>query len=95
MGYKSVYMRRKMIIHPRPDQEFKIHEAMRFGLIKNEAELLDIGLEILQQRLLAKARQSAEKPTKRKKSLVALFAPLRGLDLDFERNPSSSRPIDL
>lgn len=83
-----------MIIQPRPDQEFKIHEAMRSGLINNEAELLDLGLESLQQRLLAKARKSAEKP-KPRKSLVELFAPLRGLDLDFERNPSSSRPIEL
>jgi len=83
-----------MIIQPRPDQEIKIHEAMRSGLIENEAELLDIGLEILQLRLLAKARKSEEKP-KPRKSLVELFAPLRGLELDFERNPSSSRPVDL
>ena len=83
-----------MIIHPRPDQEFKIHEAMRSGLIQNETELLDLGLETLQPRLLAKARQSTEKP-KEKKRLVELFAPLRGLDLEFERNPSSSRPIEL
>jgi len=83
-----------MIIHPTPDQEFKIHEALRSGLIQNETELLDLGLETLQPRILAKARQSAEKP-KEKKSLVELFAPLRGLDLDFERNPSSSRPIEL
>jgi len=51
-------------------------------------------LENLQQRLLAKARKSAENP-KQRKSLVELFAPLRGLDLDFERNPSYFRPIDL
>jgi len=83
-----------MVIHPRPDQEFKINEAMRSGLIQNETELLDLGLETLQPRLLAKARQSTEKP-KEKKRLVELFAPLRGLDLEFERNPSSSRPIEL
>jgi hypothetical protein len=83
-----------MIIHPRPDQEFKIHEAMRSGLIENEAELLDLGLESLQQRLLTKSRQSTEKP-KEKRSLVELFDPLRGLDLDFERNPSTSRPVEL
>ncbi|GEM_PF-6574719 len=34
-----------MIIHPRPDQEFKIHEAIRYGLIENEVELLNLGLE--------------------------------------------------
>jgi len=71
-----------MIIHPRPDQEFKIHEAMRSGLIENEAELLDLGFESLQQRLLVKARPSAEKP-KIKKILVELFAPIRGFYLDF------------
>jgi len=83
-----------MIINPRPDQESKIYEAMSSGFIQNETELLDLGLESLQQRLLAKAQQSTEKPNN-KKSLVELFAPLRGLDLDFERNPSSSRPIEL
>jgi len=67
---------------------------MRTGLIENEAKLLDLGLESLQQQLLEKVRQSANK-SKRKKSLVELFAPLRGLDLDFERNPSSSRPVEL
>ncbi len=30
-----------------------------------------------------------------RKSLVAVFAPVRGLDLDFNRNPSTSRPVDL
>jgi hypothetical protein len=83
-----------MIILPRPDQELKIQEAIRSGFIKSEVELLDIGLETLQQQLLAKVRLPAKKP-KREKSLVELFAPLRGLDLDFERNPSSSRPIEL
>jgi len=83
-----------MIILTSPDQELKIQEAMRSGLIENETELLDLGLESLQQQLLAKARQSAEKP-KQNKSLVELFTPLREFDLDFERNPSSSRPVEL
>lgn len=84
----------QMIILTSPDQELKIQEAIRSGLIENEAKLLDLGLENLQQRLLSKARKSAEKP-KRKINLVELFAPLRWLDLDFERNPSSSRSIEL
>ena len=29
------------------------------------------------------------------KNLVELFAPLRGLDLDFSRNPSTGRPVDV
>ena len=34
-------------------------------------------------------------PPARKKSIVELFAPIRGLDLDFSRNPSTGRPVDL
>lgn len=30
-----------------------------------------------------------------RKSLVELFEPLRGLDLDFSRNESTGRPVDL
>jgi hypothetical protein len=42
------------------------------------------------------ARVKYQRPEGRK-SLVDLFAesPLRGLDLDFSRNKSTSRPIDL
>ena len=29
------------------------------------------------------------------KDIVELFAPLRGLNLDFSRNPSTGRPLDL
>ncbi|HLJ90448.1 MAG TPA: hypothetical protein VKZ53_26810 [Candidatus Angelobacter sp.] len=31
----------------------------------------------------------------RGKSIVELFAPLRGLEVEFERNQSTGRPIDL
>jgi hypothetical protein len=30
-----------------------------------------------------------------KKPLSELFAPLRGLDIDFSRNPATGRPVDL
>ena len=36
-----------MNIHPRPDQELKIQEAIKSGLINNEIDILDIGLDIL------------------------------------------------
>ncbi len=36
-----------------------------------------------------------EKPAIAKKSIVELFAPLRGMDVEFTRNPSTGRPIDL
>jgi len=34
-------------------------------------------------------------PPAKKKSLVELFEPLRGLDLDLSRNPSTGRPVEL
>ncbi|MGD0958871.1 MAG: hypothetical protein ABSB19_03600 [Methylomonas sp.] len=36
-----------MNIHPRPDQELAIQEAIRAGFIKSELDILDIGLENL------------------------------------------------
>jgi hypothetical protein len=36
-----------MNIHLRPDQELKIQEAIKSGLISNEIDILDIGLDIL------------------------------------------------
>ena len=40
-------------------------------------------------------RDAIEKsPPARKKSIVELFAPIRGLDLDFSSNPSTGRPVD-
>jgi hypothetical protein len=32
---------------------------------------------------------------KKKKRLSELFAPLRGLEIDFSRNPSTGRPVNL
>jgi len=34
-------------------------------------------------------------PLQRKKRLSELFATLRGVDIDFSRNPSSGRPVNL
>ena len=36
-----------MNIHPRPDQELAILEVMKMGLIQNEVDILDIGLNTL------------------------------------------------
>ena len=41
-----------MNIHPRPDQELAIKEAIRAGLIKSEVDALDIGLESLRSKLM-------------------------------------------
>ncbi len=43
----------------------------------------------------ARAASAAANPAAPTKDIVELFAPLRGLDLDFGRNPSTGRPVDL
>jgi len=57
-------------------------------------ELLATALNALEE------KEAAPKPRKGqpgRKSLVALFAesPLKGLELDFSRNKSTGRPVDL
>jgi hypothetical protein len=79
-----------MTIHPRPDQERQIEEALRTGLIRNPEEVIDAGLEHLRERSTPPAARSPQ-------SLRDVFESVRGLadGLDFSRNPSTGRPVDL
>jgi hypothetical protein len=45
--------------------------------------------------LILEERSTAMPNRPRKKSLVELFEPLRGLNLDLRRNPSTGRPVEL
>lgn len=80
-----------MAIKPRPDQARRIQEALRSGLIKSAEEILDAGLEALRGRTERRAVHG--KRPEGKKSLAQLFAesPLKGLDLEFERDPDTGR----
>ena len=91
-----------MTIHPRPDQEVKIQEAMQAGLIRSAEEVLDVGLENLHKRLPENADSKQRQPqaapgAKRRpqgsKSLVELFteSPFKGLNLEFERDQDVGR----
>ena len=80
-----------MTIHPRPDQEIKIQEALQAGLIRSAEEVLDAGLESLGDRLAARTHGHPSQ------SLRDVFEAVRGLadDVEFRRNPSVGRPVDL
>ena len=43
----------------------------------------------------AQPEQEAAQSDVASKSLLELFAPIRGLDVDFSRNPSTGRSVDL
>jgi len=75
----------------RPEVEALINQRLQTGAFK-DAE--DVVLQALQALPAAKgATPSHDAPPE--KDIVELFAALRGLNLDFGRNSSPGRPVDL
>ena len=72
----------------RPEVEDLINQRLQSGAFK-DAE--DVILQALQSSPPTTPLPDAPPA----KDIVELFAPLRGLNLDFGRNPSSGRPVDL
>jgi hypothetical protein len=70
----------------RPEVEALINQRLRSGAFK-DAE--DVILQALQS---GPPTQPEEPPAK---DIEQLFAPLRGLNLEFSRNPSTGRRVDL
>ena len=58
-------------------------------------ELIEQALDALDEKSPAPASAAERRRAAGRKSLVELFAPLRGMNLDFSRNKSASRPVDL
>ena len=83
----------------KPETERLVQEEIRRGHVQSVDDLILFGVYALREKH-HEAPPAAGRPTKGrrpegKKSLVEVFAPLRGLDLDFSRNPSTGRPVDL
>jgi Arc/MetJ-type ribon-helix-helix transcriptional regulator len=86
----------KIGIH-NPELEQRTRQQIQRGQFHNVDDLLEKALDALEEKQTAAAPPShGERPPARK-SLVELFAesPLKGLDLDFSRNKSSARSVDL
>jgi hypothetical protein len=79
------------ILITKPEVEALINQRLQTGGFK-DAE--DVVFQALQSSpTTAAARPHPDAPPE--KDIVELFAPLRGLNLDFGRNPSTGRPVDL
>jgi hypothetical protein len=81
-----------MTIHPRPDQEIQIQEAIKAGLIHSAEDVIDAGLESLRE------KHAPLQPVEDKgETLVEFFrrSPLVGLELDLERDKDTGRDIDI
>jgi len=79
-----------------PDVEALIRQRMDAGSFKTPEDLIR---EVLRsspdEKTLAPASAAECRRAAGRKSLVEVFAPLRGMNLDFSRNQSASRPVDL
>ena len=75
-----------------PHQEKAIEAAINAGVIHSVEELIDSAISRLPQ-------MAASSTVAQATNLVDLFEPIRGLfkdgELDFSRNPSTGRPVDL
>lgn len=80
-----------MTIELKPEQERILEEALRQGRFHSMEEALDCAIQSIA------TEESAEHGKRRPghKSLVEVFAPLRDMDLEFPRNPSTGRPVEL
>ena len=74
----------------RPDQELAIQEAIRAGLIGNEIDALDIGLENLRTRLTERNTKESSSRKIEKNSLVDNFISLKFDELTFNRTPQEA-----
>ena len=72
----------------RPEVEALINQRLQSGAFRNAEDVI---LQALQSSPPT-APLSDAPPAK---DIVELFAPLRGLNVDFGRNPSTGRPVDL
>ena len=81
-----------MNIELKPEQEKVIVQAIQEGVIHDPEEALNISVQILRDRLSKRGT-----PQKQNRTLREVFDVVRGLadDVDFSRNPSTGRPVDL
>jgi Arc/MetJ-type ribon-helix-helix transcriptional regulator len=79
----------------KPELVQRVNAHIQTGLFHDADELLEKALDALEGKTPAPASAAKRRRAAGRKSLVEVFAPLRGLNLDFSRNKSASRPVDL
>ena len=79
-----------------PELVRRVNAHIRNGQFHDTDELIAKALDALEEKTPVPVSSAAERRRAAgRKSLVEVFAPLRGLSLDFSRNQSASRPVDL
>jgi Arc/MetJ-type ribon-helix-helix transcriptional regulator len=78
----------------KPELEQRVRRRIQSGQYHDVDELLTKALDALDEKA---APMSSDVEALRQKNFVELCDPVRGLaeDIDFSRNPSTARPLDL
>ena len=71
----------------------RVNAQIQSGQFHDADELIEKALDALEG--ISPASAAERRRAAGRKSLVEVFAPLRGMNLDFSRNKSASRPVDL
>jgi Arc/MetJ-type ribon-helix-helix transcriptional regulator len=85
----------------KPELVQRVNAHIQTGKFHDAEEVLEKALEALEEEdALEEKAPVPMSPRERRravgrKSLVELFAPLQGLNLDFSRNKSTGQPVDL
>jgi Arc/MetJ-type ribon-helix-helix transcriptional regulator len=80
----------------KPELVQRVNAHIRSGQYHDTDELIEKALDALEGTTAAPKSSAAERRRAAgRKSLVEVFAPLRGMNFDFSRNKSASRPVDL
>ena len=79
----------------KPELMQRMNAQLRRRHFHDVDELIEKALDALDEKSPAPASAAERRRAAGRKSLVEVFAPLRGLNLDFSRNQSTGRPVDL
>jgi Arc/MetJ-type ribon-helix-helix transcriptional regulator len=79
----------------KPDLVRRVNAHIQTGHFHNADEVLEKALDALEEKAPVPMSPAERRRAEGRKSLVELFAPLQGLNLDFSRNKSTGRPVDL
>jgi Arc/MetJ-type ribon-helix-helix transcriptional regulator len=79
----------------KPELVQRVNAHIQNGRFHDADELLEKALDALEEKEPVPMSPAERRRAAGRKSLVELFAPLQGLNLDFSRNNSAGRPVDL
>jgi Arc/MetJ-type ribon-helix-helix transcriptional regulator len=79
----------------KPELVQRVNAHIQNGRFHDADEVLEKALDALEEKEPAPVSPAERRRAAGRKSLVELFAPLQGLNLDFSRNKSTGRPVDL